>query len=242
MGLATTRPDPLEELSASCPSVRKALDVVCEGLIMFCGSSGSDLPTTEKSLDLSKVMIAFNGGKDCTVLLHLVQYVVSLHPLTHGSLRLLYIREPAEETFREEEGFVRKISEKYGLELIEIEGSSGMRDALSRLVTLFPEVRAIFMGTRSTDPNAGWMTSICHTSPGWPQVDLISPLLPMTYSDIWLTIQSLGLSYCSLYDQGYTSIGKRSTTVPNPLLRKSTNEYAPAYELTDESAERLGRT
>lgn len=53
------------------------------------------------------------------------------------------------------------------------------------------------------------------------------------------------IPYCDLYDQGYTSLGGRLDTNPNPALRKVNGagevEYRPAYELVGEHAERLGR-
>jgi FAD synthetase len=53
------------------------------------------------------------------------------------------------------------------------------------------------------------------------------------------------IPYCNLYDQGYTSLGGRLDTHPNPALRIVNDagevEYRPAYELVGEQAERLGR-
>lgn len=233
MGLANARIEPLTELRTSIASLDKALCVVTDGFDRYCSG-----PTSE--YDLDRVMIAFNGGKDCTLLLHLVRFVAQSLPHAAGHLRLVYIREPIEEIFSEEDAFVRRVSAELDMELIVVEG--GMKEGLASLVSGFPSVRAIFMGTRSTDPNAGWMTSFCHTSPGWAQVDLIAPLLSMSYREVWAIIRRLVVPYCTLYDIGYTSIGQRSNTVPNPLLRiAGTNEYLPAYMLEDESKERLGR-
>jgi FAD synthetase len=53
------------------------------------------------------------------------------------------------------------------------------------------------------------------------------------------------MEYCSLYSRGYTSIGKRSTTSPNPELaikgEDGEIQYSHADQLTDDSKERLGR-
>lgn len=50
------------------------------------------------------------------------------------------------------------------------------------------------------------------------------------------------LTYCSLYDQGYTSLGTCRDTIPNPVLRKADGSgYHPAYLLSDWTLERAGR-
>jgi molybdenum cofactor synthesis domain-containing protein len=81
------------------------------------------------------------------------------------------------------------------------------------------------------------------------------------YGHVWHFLRLFKLPYCSLYDAGYTSLGKRSETRPNPaLLRKTlsflddqstavsdggdadkSQSFWPAYMLTDWSLERAGR-
>lgn len=84
------------------------------------------------------------------------------------------------------------------------------------------------------------------TDPGWPQVMRVSPILDWKYSDIWDFLLKSKVSYCELYDRGYTSLGSKTNTVPNPALKyieKGTKEekYLPAWQLKDESKERCGR-
>ena len=56
------------------------------------------------------------------------------------------------------------------------------------------------------------------------------------------------IPYCTLYDQGYTSLGGTTDTHPNPALKangedgtKKNKVFKPAYELMEDNAERLGR-
>lgn len=78
---------------------------------------------------------------------------------------------------------------------------------------------------------------------------------------MWHFLRTFNLSYCSLYDQGYTSLGKKSQTFPNPALQRknpvpsiaktvddasvarttTSAEYWPAYMLSDWTLERAGR-
>lgn len=61
-------------------------------------------------------------------------------------------------------------------------------------------------------------------------------------------IKHLEIPYCSLYDLGYTSLGGTTDTHPNPKLQVGTGidqgvkaKFRPAYELTEDEEERLGR-
>ena len=73
------------------------------------------------------------------------------------------------------------------------------------------------------------------------------------FCKVWQFLIDFGLPYCSLYDDGYTSLGNIDNTVRNPALKryiynnnallsnKVKKHYWPAYTLTDYSLERAGR-
>ena len=58
-------------------------------------------------------------------------------------------------------------------------------------------------------------------------------------------MRHLEIPYCELYDRGYTSLGGTTDTHPNPVLKEGEGEegeaFRPAYELTEDGEERLGR-
>lgn len=228
----------IAKLSSKYASLDKAFSVIDTALCKYCSTRSS--PSSEPELDLDKVLVAFNGGKDCTLMLHLILLRVRELPRVQGSLRLMYIQEPDGEEFPEVHAFVEQTKALLDLESIEV-GSGDLRKGLESIVSLHPEVQAIFMGTRSTDPNAGWMDYFCRTSPGWPQVDLVAPILRMTYSELWSIIHGLSVDVCEMYERGYTSIGHVSNTLPNPALLTEDGSYLHADQLNDESLERLGR-
>lgn len=186
------------------------------------------------------ICIAFNGGKDCTALLHLVHSFAVNHTSKGLGYKILYICEDLEDTFVDVVEFVKQTTAKYNIEMISMVGS--LKDALGRLIHQHPEIKAVFMGTRSTDPNAQWMSHFCVTSADWPMIDIVAPILHWSYHNVWSYLRSNCIDYCSLYDHGYTSIGRRSRTVPNPHLQIGTSKFfKPAYELEDGSLERVGR-
>lgn len=67
---------------------------------------------------------------------------------------------------------------------------------------------------------------------------------------VWDFIRTCHIPYCSLYDDGYTSIGLKHNTHRHEALRvvsassseQSLSDYLPAYHLTDGDDERVSRT
>ncbi|XP_026477938.1 FAD synthase-like [Ctenocephalides felis] len=199
----------------------------------------------EKSLsqcEADEIFMSFNGGKDCTVLLHILQRV---YKLKYGSdappLLCLYVRP--NDPFPEIESFVTECKNLYPINLITFDSS--LKLALKDLTVSKPQLKASFMGSRRTDPHCGKMEAIQMTDPGWPKLLRVNPLLDWDLSDIWDYIITNKVPYCSLYDQGYTSLGSRSNTVPNPHLKYITTDgqikYHPAYMMKDYEYERDGR-
>lgn len=83
--------------------------------------------------------------------------------------------------------------------------------------------------------------------PDWPQIMRVNPLLDWSYHDVWEFLRLLAVPYCSLYDEGYTSLGNVKNTKPNPALQipnvsNGRKKYEPAFKLKDGSLERQGRS
>ncbi|KAF4461282.1 fad synthetase [Fusarium albosuccineum] len=204
-----------------------------------------------------QISLSYNGGKDCLVLLIVIlacmgrRYYQFDSSTTNGTsdstassppekIQSVYI--VAAHPFPEIDEFVETSSAEYSLEVARY--VLPMKKGLEIYLEERPSIKAIFVGTRRTDPHGEKLTHFDPTDAGWPSFMRIHPVIDWHYVQIWAFIRHLGISYCPLYDQGYTSLGGKKDTHPNPHLKKEGQNgqgFRPAYELIEDYEERLGR-
>lgn len=213
----------LQTSTARCPDkVRQSLDIIFEAL---------------KRYKVNEIALSFNGGKDCQVMLVLLLAALSKCERSHEyEFPAVYVRP--KDSFPQVDKFVEDCAKKYQLRILVEE--RGMKNALAAYLKEEPQVRAIFVGIRRQDPYGDSLKYFQRTDEGWPDFERVHPILEWDYGDIWDFLRTLNISYCSLYDQGYTSLGGVNSTIPNPHLQHE-NGHHPAYMLEDYSHERLGR-
>jgi len=79
-------------------------------------------------------------------------------------------------------------------------------------------VEAILIGTRRNDPHGAKLGFRVKTDPDWPPFVRVHPIINWGYADVWTFLRRFEIPYCSLYDEGYTSLGSTYNTFRNPAL------------------------
>eukprot|EP00475_Leptophrys_vorax_P037097 TRINITY_DN6352_c0_g1_i2.p1 TRINITY_DN6352_c0_g1~~TRINITY_DN6352_c0_g1_i2.p1 ORF type:complete len:300 (-),score=70.37 TRINITY_DN6352_c0_g1_i2:49-873(-) len=182
---------------------------------------------------------SFNGGKDCTVVLHLLRAVFAHKGIETSDILTVYFDNA--DDFAELKEFMHSVSRQYGFK-VQVIKQAGFKDGIQQLLKDHPTVKYFFMGQRRNDPHAKNLNEI-HISDvhkGWPEFYRVNPILEWGYKDVWTFLRGYELSYCSLYDRGYTSLGSHQRTSPNVALQEG-GKFLPAYYLTDDNKERAGR-
>ena len=204
-----------------------------------------------KQYKMDEIGLAFNGGKDCCVVS--VSFSLSLFLNTRKVLdllvscvgaaavsNLLVVHFEDEDEFDEVREFVSCVCARLSLSRLSLVRAS-VKDGLWALTRAHPQLRAFFTGRRRSDPHAAAESHFTAASPGWPALVRVAPVINWSYTQIWAYIQSRSVPVCSLYQRGYTSLGPRNKTVPNPALRLPDGSYRHAKELQDEELERNSR-
>ncbi|XP_058455263.1 FAD synthase-like [Malaya genurostris] len=189
-----------------------------------------------------EIFLSFNGGKDCTVLLDVVKRLLPSHLNYELSLRCIYV-QPVD-PFEEIEEFVDHCKNHYNINIETMRG--GIKSVLERICQENPRMKSCLMGSRRSDPYCELLKPIQETDPDWPLIMRINPLLDWSCAEVWDYIRENNVPYCCLYDRGYTSIGDKSNTIPNPHLKRigecGEYTYLPAYQLQEaDKYERAGR-
>jgi FAD synthetase len=105
-------------------------------------------------------------------------------------LQAIYI--VSEHPFTEVEDFVARSAEQYHLDLKRY--ALPMRPALEAYLKDRPAIRAVFLGTRRTDPHGEFLTHFDPTDAGWPQFMRVHPVIDWHYVEIW-AVSRLVLSH-----------------------------------------------
>jgi 3'-phosphoadenosine 5'-phosphosulfate sulfotransferase (PAPS reductase)/FAD synthetase len=217
-------------------------------------------------LDLinKKIYFSFNGGKDC-----LAAYIILKYYLFCQDQNISYFRKESfkkfcetnheykirnckvefvyflnKNNFKEEMDYVIRFSK-----LEKIETFFMFTDYITGLNYLIKnfDLKLILMGTRkddllkyTTNINKDIEEKLSHPSTHpYPDFMRFYPIFNFTFDDIWRIILITRTEYLSLYDKGYSSIGKINNTFLNESLKlESSDEYLPSWCLEEYLSER----
>lgn len=94
-----------------------------------------------------QVFLSYNGGKDCTVLLHMLSEILGD---SIDDFKVIYLR--SSEPFEEIEDFVKSCEGFYGINISTVDSNRGMKDVLADICENDKNISAAIMGSRRTDP------------------------------------------------------------------------------------------
>ncbi|KAJ3423431.1 fad synthase [Anaeramoeba flamelloides] len=190
--------------------------------------------------------LSYNGGKDCLTILDLINSVATgkipsrlINPEKLKEIFVFYLHNEGD--FEEMNQFVEKSLSEYGFQNYTKLTINSLQQGLIHILKKHPTRKGIILGTRVADLNGKKQPVFAPTDGNWPEAIRISPIMQWNYSDVWEYIQKNQVKYCVLYDKGFTSLGLKSQTKPNPLLKQKNGEFLPAWKLPENSSEREGR-
>lgn len=93
------------------------------------------------------MFLSFNGGKDCTVLLHLLSQHLKD---SIRNFKVIYLR--SSDPFDEIEEFVESCETYYSIKIIRMQFEASMKEVLKNICESDKAIAAVFMGSRRTDP------------------------------------------------------------------------------------------
>lgn len=193
------------------------------------------------------IAVAWTGGKDSTVVLHLIRQVFGRVPF-----RVIFNDSTLE--FPEVYDFIHKLSHEWDLKLITIphlpedleayhtttspeDKMEIMRlakiNAINYAIAKY-DLQAFMSGIRADEHESRSQEQ--HFSPRSSHTR-VHPILNFTLSDIWDYIKEFKVPYVKLYDQGYKSLGEAPFT--NPVSDPNAPERAGREATKEKTMNRL---
>ena len=198
---------------------KKLIEMNQEEKEMYCKEI---LRETQKKFGDS-VALAFSGGKDSTVLLHLVR------TLFDGKIPWKVFTLDTGAEFKEIKEFMRKLSGEWGFDLITLRNKevpdmvAPTQDKaeccyLRKVIPLNAAIvdhnlKALVTAVR-WDEQSARVDDEFFTSKETPPHVRVQPMLHFRELDIWSYIKKYSIPYCELYKKGYRSIDCEPCTNP----------------------------
>ncbi len=178
---------------------------------------------TARKYPTEKIVVAWTGGKDSTVLLHLIRRIY------RGSVPFPVMFNDSTMEFPEIYEFIRRITAQWHIRLLSIAHlesdierfNTSATDQTKLKLARMMKINALERFIEGFKPTAilsgiRWDEHPSRSSERYfsKRKDhmRIHPILHFTESDIWNYIRSFSVPYVPLYDQGYRSLGEQPFT------------------------------
>ena len=201
-----------------------------------------------KKYPKNSIFIAWTGGKDSTVLLHLVKDVFK------GKVPFKLMFNDSTLEFPEVYDFVKKVKKDWGLDLVwqkhmkedlilfnksknKEEKMEIMRIAKINAITYTVKkygIKAYMSGIRRDEHKARSKETYFSKR---DTHDRVHPILDFTIVDIWNYINKYKVPYVNLYDKGYKSLGEMPFT--KPVKTKNSPERSGREATKEKTMKRL---
>jgi phosphoadenosine phosphosulfate reductase len=203
---------------------------------------------SSKKWPVKSIAVAWTGGKDSTVLLHLVREVFK----KKIPFKIFFNDSTLE--FKEIYTFVKKLKKDWKLDLLWVkhlpedlktykkaknneEKMEIMRIAKINAINFALKkykIKAFMSGIRLDEHKARSKEKFFSKRPTHYRVH---PILKFTINDIWEYIKKYKVPYVSLYDKGYKSLGEKPFT--KPVKDKNAPERAGREAIKEKTMNRL---
>lgn len=232
------RNDPLEQINILKESnglrikLKKEMEVymqtINDNLLEKVKKSKNVIMEARKGLKDEDIAVAWTGGKDSTVLLHMVR------ELFNGKVPFKIMFNDSTMEFKEIYDFIEHLTKEWNLDLITVKHSQEemkefrttkdieRKKELSRLMKITAindalekyHIKAFIAGIRWDEHEA--RSKEKYISPRKKHIR-VHPILHFTERDIWEYIKYFNVPFVDLYNKGYRSLGEKPFTRPaNP--------------------------
>ena len=186
-----------------------------------------------------QIAISFNGGKDSVVAMELVIDVIGIDAVRNLCIFMFEEEGEYEELISYRNEYIAAKRLKFEV----VPKSMSWQAGLAKLKSDHG-LEGVVIGTRSYDPEGQRQkVAVSPTTGDFPPLIRYCPAFHWDYCHVWRYLNEVKkIPSCCLYAKGFTSLGSKHSTRPNPhLFDEATKTFRPAWELADGRLERAGR-